>query len=126
MADVRLPARPGMATDYRCFSASPESITPDPTSSEVEVEPRLSVMLYILVASPWRYRRHSTRDLSTSTIQRIPTANTPRPSRNVNGMLVLPERSMMADDTNGPINEEVLPIIENSAKKRNCSIECHT
>jgi hypothetical protein len=34
-------------------------------------------------------------------------------------MLVLPESSMMADETKGPTNEEVLPMMENSAKNRN-------
>jgi hypothetical protein len=37
-------------------------------------------------------------------------------------MFVLPERSMMAEDTNGPMKEEVLPIIENMAKKRNYGV----
>jgi hypothetical protein len=82
----------------------------------------LSVMLYILVASPSRYFRHSILDLSTSTNQRIATEKTPSPRRKVKGMFLLPERSMMAADTNGPMNDDVLPIIENMAKKRNCTI----
>jgi hypothetical protein len=34
-------------------------------------------------------------------------------------MLALPDLSMMALDTNGPMNDEVFPIIEKMAKKRN-------
>lgn len=34
-------------------------------------------------------------------------------------MLALLDLSMMADETNGPMKDDVLPMIENSAKKRN-------
>lgn len=37
-------------------------------------------------------------------------------------MLVLPESWMMADDTNGPTNDDVLPMMEKTAKKRNWSV----
>jgi hypothetical protein len=77
--------------------------------------------LYTLTASSSKYKRHSTRLLSTFTHHRIATENTPSASRNTNGMLVLPERSMMADETNGPIKEDVLPMMEKRAKKRNCT-----
>jgi hypothetical protein len=43
----------------------------------------------------------------------------PRPSRKANGMLSLPLRSMMAEDTKGPMKEDVLPMMENNAKNRN-------
>jgi len=35
-------------------------------------------------------------------------------------MFVFPESSMIADETKGPTKEEVFPIIEKRAKKRNC------
>jgi len=34
-------------------------------------------------------------------------------------MLVFPERSMIADETNGPMKEDVLPMMEKRAKNRN-------
>jgi hypothetical protein len=37
-------------------------------------------------------------------------------------MLVLPDRSMMADETNGPMKEEVLPMMLKRAKKRNWAL----
>lgn len=40
----------------------------------------------------------------------------------MNGILAFPERSMIAEETNGPINDEVLPMIENSAKNKNCPV----
>lgn len=50
------------------------------------------------------------------------TANTPRASKNVNGIFVLPDLSMIADETKGPMKEDALPIRLNKAKKRNWTI----
>ena len=65
---------------------------------------------------------------------------THRPNKNANGMFVLPDAEMMADDTNGPTNDDVLPTCgigysrredddlgtsrttENSAKNKNLAI----
>jgi hypothetical protein len=45
---------------------------------------------------------------------------THRPKRNANGMFAFPSAaSMIADETNGPTNAEVLPITEKRAKNRN-------
>jgi hypothetical protein len=35
-------------------------------------------------------------------------------------MFLFPESSMIADETNGPTKEDVLPMMEKMAKKRNC------
>jgi len=34
-------------------------------------------------------------------------------------MFVFPDRSMMAEETNGPMKDDVLPMMEKMAKKRN-------
>jgi hypothetical protein len=47
------------------------------------------------------------------------TATMPRPSRKTKGMFVFPESSIIALDTKGPTKEDVLPMIEKRAKKRN-------
>lgn len=74
---------------------------------------------YTRIASSSRYFLHSFRDFSTSTQARIPTETTPKPSRNVKGILVLPLSSMIALDTKGPMKLEVLPMMEKRAKNKN-------
>ena len=40
-------------------------------------------------------------------------------NRKANGILLFPLASIIAEEMNGPINEDVFPIIENSEKNRN-------
>lgn len=40
-------------------------------------------------------------------------------NRNANGILLLPLALIMTEDIKGPINEDVLPMIENNEKNRN-------
>jgi hypothetical protein len=47
-------------------------------------------------------------------------------NRNANGMLLFPLASIIADDTKGPTNEDVFPMIENREKKRNSLPRGHT
>lgn len=74
---------------------------------------------YTRTASSSRYFLHSFRDFSTSTHERMPTEITPKPRRNVKGMLVLPLSSMIALDTKGPMKLDVLPMMEKRAKNKN-------
>jgi hypothetical protein len=43
----------------------------------------------------------------------------PKPKRKAKGMLSLPLRSMIADETKGPIKDDVFPMMENRAKNKN-------
>ena len=76
-------------------------------------------MFKVFYISFSRYSLHSLRLFLTSTIIRRNELRTPRPKRKANGILSLPLRSMIAEDTNGPMKEDVLPIMENKAKNRN-------
>ena len=48
-----------------------------------------------------------------------PHETTLRANRNAKGMLLFPLASMIAAEMNGPIKEDVLPMIENNEKNKN-------
>lgn len=66
-----------------------------------------------------RYSKHSTLLFLGLTHAIMPQETILKANRNANGMLLFPLASMIAEEMNGPINEDVFPIIENREKNRN-------
>jgi len=85
-----------------------------------------TVFLSSLCFSRSRYLKHSILLFFGLTQATIPHDTILSEKRNAKGILLFPLASMMADDMNGPTNDEVFPMIEKKEKKRNSFPRGHT
>ena len=73
-----------------------------------------------------RYSKHSTLLFRGLTHAIIPQETILKVKRKANGMLLFPLASIIAEEMNGPTNEDVFPIMENSEKNKNSFPLGHT
>jgi len=92
------------------FISSP--LFPSPSSQALFSSPRITLNLRYeaLDSSAFKNASHSRLLFGTLIVSKRMAETTPSARRNANGVLLFPwEASMMADETNGPMNAEVLP-----------------